>query len=73
MKVFTGFAELLFVGCAQSAPPRARHAGVPQGKARNREPLEKILVAVATTVCLSQSLSLLLSLCFSLSPIPDFW
>ncbi len=45
MQVFTGFAELLFVACAQSAPPR--DSG--QSKKRGHEQPEKILVAVATT------------------------
>ena len=43
MKTFTGYAELLFVACAQSAAP-----GGPEPR-RNREPPVKILVAVATT------------------------
>jgi hypothetical protein len=43
MKTFTGYAELLFVACAQSAA-----AGGPEPR-RNREPPVKILVAVATT------------------------
>lgn len=45
MHVYTGFAELLFVACAQSAPPRDPC----MGKKRKCEAPMKILVAVATT------------------------